>query len=101
MEKPANRARNDQNCVNFGQKWPFLNFPQNSETIIFSTPETKFKTKKLENSNEWISIKMRKTPFLGTLDQNGQFLTVFGQNGRNRIFFQKKRLENFFRIYEF
>ena len=30
-----NQARNGQILVNFGQKWPFSNFPQNSEPIIF------------------------------------------------------------------
>ena len=33
------------------------------------------------------------------IQANGQFWTVFGQNGRNRIFF-KKRLEHFFRLYK-
>ena len=38
---------------------------------------------------------MRKPPFLGILGQNGQFWTVFSQNGQNGNFFQKA-LETFF-----
>ena len=34
-------------------------------------------------------VKSEKPPFLGTLGQNGQFWTVFGQNGQKREFFQK------------
>ena len=56
-----------------GQIWPFSNFPQNRETVIFSTPERDF-------------------------DKNPK-KSVFGQNGRNWIF-SKKRLEHFFRVYE-
>ena len=52
---------------------------------------------KLANSNERIAKKMRKPPFLGILGQNGQFWTVFGQNGQNGIF-SKKGLEHFFAV---
>ena len=41
IEKSANQARNGQ----IWAKRPFSNFPQNSETVIFSTPETRLKTK--------------------------------------------------------
>ena len=33
---------------------------------------------------------MQKTSIFGILGKNGQFRTVFGQNGRNGIFFFKK-----------
>ena len=33
--------------------------------------------------------KCEKPPFLGILGQNGQFWTVFGQNGQNGNFFKK------------
>ena len=33
--------------------------------------------------------KCEKSPFLVILGQNGQFWTVFGQNGKNGNFFQK------------
>ena len=33
--------------------------------------------------------KWEKPPFLGILGQNGQFWTVFGQNGQNGNFYQK------------
>ena len=33
--------------------------------------------------------KSEKPPLLGILGQNGQFWTVFGQNGQNGNFFQK------------
>ena len=39
--------------------------------------------------------KCEKPPFLGILGQNAPFWTVFGQNGRNGIFF-KKALGTFF-----
>ena len=39
--------------------------------------------------------KCEKPPFLGILVKNDQFWTVFGQNGRNGIFF-KKALGKFF-----
>ena len=42
-----------------------------------------------EKSYEGIARKCKKPPLLGILVQNGQFWTVFGQNGRNGIFFQK------------
>ena len=42
---------------------------------------------------------MRKPPFLEILDQNGQLLTVFGQNGQNSTF-KKTRMEYFFRLSE-
>ena len=35
VKKSADQARNGQIWVNFGQKLPFSNFPQNSETVIF------------------------------------------------------------------
>ena len=44
---------------------------------------------KIENSNERIAKKCEKLPFLGILGQNGQFWTVFGQNGQNGNFLQK------------
>ena len=39
--------------------------------------------------------KCEKPPFFGILAKDDQFWTVFGQNGRNRIFF-KKGLGTFF-----
>ena len=39
--------------------------------------------------------KCEKLPFLGILGKNGQFWTVFGQNGQNGNFF-KKALGTFF-----
>ena len=34
--------------------------------------------------------KCKNPPFLGILAKNGPFWTVFGQNGRNMIFFKKE-----------
>ena len=51
--------------------------------------------KKLANSNERIAKKCKKPPFLEIMGQNGQCWTVFGQNGRNEMFF-KKALGKFF-----
>ena len=42
--------------------------------------------------------KCKKPPFLGIMGQIGQFWTVFGQNGRNGIYFSKKSLEHFFTL---
>ena len=39
--------------------------------------------------------KKEKTPILGHFGQKGQFLTVFGQNGQNGEYYQKKCLKHF------
>ena len=42
--------------------------------------------------------KCEKPPLFGILGQNGQFWTVFGQNGQNGIFFQKSAWKIFFAL---
>ena len=71
-------------------------FSQKSKNIIFSTPETRLKTK-IPNSNERILRKKQKRSVLGMWGQKGKFRTVFGQNGQK----VEKRLENFFCLSEF
>ena len=47
-----------------------------------------------------IKKKSKMAPFWPKMCQNDQFWTVFGQNGRNGVFFSKKRLEHFSRTYK-
>ena len=44
---------------------------------------------KIEELSELSIEELSELSFLGILAKNGQFWTVFGQNGRNGIFFQK------------
>ena len=75
----------DQKWPKFGQKGPFLNFPQKMwKRNVFRLQRLGL-VQKLANSN----IRIAKNPFLGILGQNDQFWTVFGQNGRNGNFSQK------------
>ena len=50
---------------------------------FFSLLKALINCKVSEVSNEGIPKKCEKPPFLGILGQNGQFWTVFGQNGQN------------------
>ena len=56
---------------------------------FFSLLKALINCKVSEKNNEGTPRKMRKLPFLGILGQNGQFWTVFAQNGQNGNFFQK------------
>ena len=80
----------------FGQNGSFLNLRRKSETVIFRLQILGLK-QNIANSKERIARKMRKPPFVGIWGQNGQFWTVFGQNGQNRIF-SKKRIVHFSRL---
>ena len=67
----------------------FLNFRQKSETMIFSTPETRLRTKNLANSNEMIAINMQRNlhfwVFWAKKANFGQFLAKMSK----MEFFQK------------
>ena len=80
------------------KKGHFWIFPWNANTSSFGLQRLGL-VQKLANSNEWIAKKCEKPPFLGILGQNGQFWTVFDQNGQKEIF-SKTRLEHFYRAYK-
>ena len=62
---------------------------------FFPTPKTRLSTKNSQILMSGLWKKCEKPPFLGILGQNGQFWTVFDQNGQNGNFF-KKALGTFF-----
>ena len=78
---------------NLGQFWSkraiFKN-SQKSENVIFSTTETRLKTKKLASSKEWITRKMRKTTIFGHFAPNRTILDNFWPKWAKREFFSKK-----------
>ena len=84
-------GQNGQNGENF-QKKRLEHFYRAYKPYL----TVKFQKKVMKGFRE----KCEKPPFLGILGQNRQFWTVFGQNGQNGNFFQKKRLEHFSRTYK-
>ena len=63
---------------------------------FFSLLKALINCKVSEKSNEGIQRKKRKTSIFGHFGQKWPILEVFGQNGRNGIFFFKKALGTFF-----
>ena len=82
-------GQNGQFWTVFGQNGQNGIFVKKSFGTFFSLLKALINCKVSEKSNKGIPRKMRKPPFLGILGQNGQFWTVFGQNGQNGNFFQK------------
>ena len=78
------------------QIWPKRTIFEFSHKIrkshLFPTPKTRLSTKNQQILINGLRRKYEKPPFLGILGQNGQFWTVFGQNGN----FFKKALGTFF-----
>ena len=92
-------GQNGQFWTVFGQNEQNGNFFQKSVWKIFfavKSPQlnAKFQKKVMKGFRE----KCKKPPFLGILAKNGPFWTVFGQNGRNGIFFQKSVWKIFFAV---
>ena len=75
------------------QIWPkraIFEFSQKKrKRHFFPTPKTRLSTKNQQILMNGLRKKCEKSPFLGILGQNGQFLTVFGQNWQNGNCFQK------------
>ena len=65
----------------FSQNVHFKILPKKQNHNIL-TPETMLK-EKIANSNQQISIKIRKSSIFGQFDQKGKYWAVFGQNGQN------------------
>ena len=88
-ETRAHIQPNGQFWTIFGQNGQNGFFFKKAFGTFFSLLKALINCKVSEKSNEGIPRKCEKPPFLGILGQNDQFWTVFGQNGRNGIFFQK------------
>ena len=58
--------------------------------------KTRLSTKNYEILMNELQKIRENPPFLGILVQNGQFWTVYGQNGQNGNFFQKSAWKFFF-----
>ena len=70
----------------FGQKGPFFNIPKIWKRHFFRLQRQDLVQKNYQIIKNRLWKKHEKSPFLAILGQNGQFWTVFGQNGQNGIF---------------